>query len=213
MSDDLGRLGQAFTDELLAGLKRRDSARERTSQSLVEVMAQTVAGLIDPDASAWRAEIAQCLETAERRAAGAEAERDRAIKKLSEVHAQLTREVFAIRAELAREQAERRKVQSALEAERAKAPAPACRAAGRTAKRQAGGHIGGTAPFGFRKLGAGRAARLEPDPEQQAALATIHKLAAQGVPSRTISAEVRSRHGLAISHVSVRAALTREARA
>lgn len=82
---------------------------------------------------------------------------------------------------------------------------------GRTAKRQAGGHIGGTAPFGFRKEGAGRAARLEPDPAQQAALATVRELGKLGVASRAIAAAVRDRHGLAVSHVTVRAALTREA--
>lgn len=82
---------------------------------------------------------------------------------------------------------------------------------GRTAKRQAGGHIGGTAPFGYRKMGAGRAARLEPDPEQQSALATIHEMGAQGVASRAIAAAVRDRHGLAVSHVTVRAALARNA--
>ena len=83
---------------------------------------------------------------------------------------------------------------------------------GRTAKRQAGGHIGGTAPFGYRKEGVGRAARLEPDPEQQTALKTIRQMGAQGMASRAIAAVVRERHGLAVSHVTVRAALTREAR-
>lgn len=80
---------------------------------------------------------------------------------------------------------------------------------GRTAKRQAGGHIGGAAPFGYRKEGVGRTARLEPDPEQQAALATVRELGKLGVASRTIAAAVRDRHGLAVSHVTVRAALTR----
>lgn len=80
---------------------------------------------------------------------------------------------------------------------------------GQTAKRRAGGHIGGAAPFGYRKEGAGRAARLEPDPAQQAALATIMALGAQGVASRAISAAVREQHGLAVSHVTVRATLTR----
>ena len=82
---------------------------------------------------------------------------------------------------------------------------------GQAAKRRAGGHIGGSAPFGYRKEGAGRAARLEPDPAQQAALATVRELGAQGLASRAIAAAVRDRHGLAVSHVTVRAALTREA--
>jgi DNA invertase Pin-like site-specific DNA recombinase len=69
-------------------------------------------------------------------------------------------------------------------------------AQGRTAKRQVGGHIGGSAPFGFRKIGVGRAARLEPDPAQQAALAEMRKLAADGLASRAIAAAVQARHGL-----------------
>ncbi len=80
---------------------------------------------------------------------------------------------------------------------------------GRTAKRRAGGHIGGTAPFGYRKEGMGRSARLEPDPEQQAALGTIREMGTQGMASRAIAAAVRDRHGLSVSHVTVRAALTR----
>jgi DNA invertase Pin-like site-specific DNA recombinase len=81
---------------------------------------------------------------------------------------------------------------------------------GRTAKRRDGGHIGGSAPFGFRKIGAGRAARLEPDPAQQAALADMRKLAAEGVASRAIAVAVQERHGITVSHVTVRAALARD---
>jgi DNA invertase Pin-like site-specific DNA recombinase len=82
-------------------------------------------------------------------------------------------------------------------------------AEGRAAKRRIGGHIGGSTPFGFRKIGAGRAARLEPDPEQQAALADMRKLAAEGLASRAIAAAVQERHGLSISHMTVLAALAR----
>ncbi len=84
-------------------------------------------------------------------------------------------------------------------------------AEGRAAKRRAGGHIGGDAPFGWRRVGAGRAARLERDPEQQAALATIRELAAEGMSSRAIAAADKARHGLAVSHVAVLGALKREA--
>ena len=83
-------------------------------------------------------------------------------------------------------------------------------AEGRAAKRRAGGHIGGSTPFGFRKVGTGRAARLEPDPAQQAALTTMRALAAEGLASRAIAAAVQERHGLTVSHVTVRAALARE---
>jgi DNA invertase Pin-like site-specific DNA recombinase len=83
-------------------------------------------------------------------------------------------------------------------------------AEGRTAKRRDGGHIGGSAPFGFRKIGAGRAARLEPDPTQQAPLADMRRLAAEGLASRAIAAAVQERHGIAVSHVTVRAVLARQ---
>lgn len=81
---------------------------------------------------------------------------------------------------------------------------------GRDAKRASGGHIGGVAPFGYRKVGAGRAARLEADPAQQAALADIRAMAASGMSSRGIAAAVQQHHGVAVSHVTVRAALARE---
>src|SRR3954447_5449490 len=70
---------------------------------------------------------------------------------------------------------------------------------GKDAKRAAGGHIGGVAPFGFRKVGAGRAARLEEDPAQQAALADIRAMAADGLSSRAIAAAVQERHAVAVS--------------
>ncbi len=82
---------------------------------------------------------------------------------------------------------------------------------GRGAKRAAGGHIGGTAPFGYRKVGVGRAARLEEDPEQQDALTTMRALAEQGMASRSIAAALQERHGVKVSHVTVRAVLAREA--
>lgn len=78
---------------------------------------------------------------------------------------------------------------------------------GRAAKRAAGGHIGGTAPFGWRKVGAGRAARLEPDPAQQEAIGTMRTLATAGASLRSIAGEVRQRHGFAVSHLAVRNAL------
>jgi DNA invertase Pin-like site-specific DNA recombinase len=83
-------------------------------------------------------------------------------------------------------------------------------AEGRAAKRRDGGHIGGSPPFGYRKIGVGRAARLEPEPAQQAALAEMRRLAAKGLASRAIAAVVQERHGIAVSHVTVRAALARQ---
>jgi DNA invertase Pin-like site-specific DNA recombinase len=83
-------------------------------------------------------------------------------------------------------------------------------AEGRAAKRRAGGHIGGTTPFGYRKIGAGRAAHLEPDPAQQAAIDTVRALAAAGKASRAIAAAVQAQHGLDLSHVTVAKLLRRE---
>jgi hypothetical protein len=80
---------------------------------------------------------------------------------------------------------------------------------GRGAKKQRGGHIGGDAPFGFRKIGVGRAAMLEPDHAQQAALADMRKLAAEGLATRAIADVVRERHGIAVSHVTVGKVLAR----
>jgi DNA invertase Pin-like site-specific DNA recombinase len=82
---------------------------------------------------------------------------------------------------------------------------------GRDAKRASGGHIGGVAPFGYRKVGAGRAARLEVDPAQQEAIGTARALAAAGQASRAIATAIRDRHGLTVSHVTVTKLLRREA--
>jgi hypothetical protein len=71
-------------------------------------------------------------------------------------------------------------------------------AEGRAAKRRAGGHIGGSAPFGFRKIGVGRAARLEPDPAPQAALAEMRKLAADGWAGRLVPSRRRYSCGMAL---------------
>jgi DNA invertase Pin-like site-specific DNA recombinase len=82
---------------------------------------------------------------------------------------------------------------------------------GRSAKKAAGGHIGGAAPFGHRKVGAGRAAKLEEVPEQQKAIATIRALAQQGLASRAIAAAIKAQHGVPVSHVTVLGVLKREA--
>src|SRR3954454_4291154 len=84
-------------------------------------------------------------------------------------------------------------------------------AEGRGAKRAAGGHIGGSAPFGYHKVGAGRSARLQPVPEQQDAILTMRRLAAEDASLRAIAEEVRQRHGFVVSHLAVRTALRRPA--
>lgn len=79
---------------------------------------------------------------------------------------------------------------------------------GQQAKRGAGGHIGGAAPFGYRRVGSGRAARLEPDPEQQAAIPRIREMAASGRSLRAISAAL-AEGGITISHQGVKRILER----
>ena len=76
-------------------------------------------------------------------------------------------------------------------------------AEGRASKRARGGHIGGRAPFGYRIEGEGRAAQLVAIPEQQVALATIRELCDQ-MPLRKIADEVQSRHGIRLTHETVR---------
>jgi DNA invertase Pin-like site-specific DNA recombinase len=80
-------------------------------------------------------------------------------------------------------------------------------AEGRLGKKSKGGHIGGTAPFGYRVEGRGREATLVPIPEQQAALATMRELRAQGQSFRAIAAAVEQRHALKVSHMTVQAAI------
>jgi DNA invertase Pin-like site-specific DNA recombinase len=74
---------------------------------------------------------------------------------------------------------------------------------GRQAKAVRGGHVGGSAPFGYRVQGTGKDARLIPEPQQQAAIQTI--LALKGRASlRKIAATVHQRYGVSVSHEAVR---------
>jgi hypothetical protein len=81
---------------------------------------------------------------------------------------------------------------------------------GREAKRRVGGHVGGNTPFGYRKEGIGRAARLVAIPEQQDALCRMKALRGEGKSLRAISAELAAQ-GHRVSHVAVKAALARGA--
>ena len=85
---------------------------------------------------------------------------------------------------------------------------PGCGVTPFAAKRKAGGHIGGHAPFGFRVEGSGKNAALVPIAEQQAAIETMKSLAGS-MSLRAIADEVRKRHGVAISHVAVKKVLNR----
>jgi DNA invertase Pin-like site-specific DNA recombinase len=79
-------------------------------------------------------------------------------------------------------------------------------AEGKEGKRQKGGHIGGTAPFGYQVEGKGRDARLIPVPEQQAAIRKIKELRAEGRSLRAIAATL-AEDGIKLSHEGVAAVL------
>lgn len=80
---------------------------------------------------------------------------------------------------------------------------------GREAKKAKGGHIGGTAPFGFRKVGEGKGAMLEPIAEQQAAIDLMVERYAKGASLRTIATYVAAQTGFKVTHVAVKSALVR----
>lgn len=61
---------------------------------------------------------------------------------------------------------------------------------GRKGKKARGGHIGGLPPFGYRKIGTGKAATLEADPVEQDTIALIRRLRETGVSLRGISARL-----------------------
>jgi DNA invertase Pin-like site-specific DNA recombinase len=79
---------------------------------------------------------------------------------------------------------------------------------GRQGKATKGGHIGGTAPFGYRVEGTGKTAVLVSVPAEQEALETIRKARSERLSLRRIAELVHERHGLTISHVAVQRVLT-----
>jgi DNA invertase Pin-like site-specific DNA recombinase len=58
---------------------------------------------------------------------------------------------------------------------------------GRRRKAAAGGHIGGSAPFGYQVVGEGREARLVAIPEQQAVIEQVIRMRAGGETLRSIA--------------------------
>lgn len=84
--------------------------------------------------------------------------------------------------------------------------------AGKRAKRAAGGHNGGTTPFGYDKVGVGKEARLVPNAAQQAAIETIKRGHKAGMPLRQIADLVRTINGVDVSHVTVGKTLQRLAK-
>lgn len=75
--------------------------------------------------------------------------------------------------------------------------------AGRAAKKAAGGHIGGSAPFGYKVVGHGRDAVLVEDLEQQEAIAFAKELRGAGASYRKIAQELGSR-GVRVSFETLR---------
>ncbi|MDI3304674.1 MAG: recombinase family protein [Burkholderia multivorans] len=75
---------------------------------------------------------------------------------------------------------------------------------GRRAKRAKGGFVGGSAPFGFRVVGQGRDAMLEPDPATYPALETIYECADAGLSLRKIAEIVQMKHACTLSYQAVR---------
>jgi DNA invertase Pin-like site-specific DNA recombinase len=66
-------------------------------------------------------------------------------------------------------------------------------ATGRIEKRKSGGHIGGKPPYGFRKVGAGKSARLEPDEDECAVIEAVRQMRSGGASFRSISSRLAER--------------------
>jgi len=75
---------------------------------------------------------------------------------------------------------------------------------GQLAKRAKGGHIGGSAPFGYKVVGLGKDAHLVPVEEQQEAIQEIVTLHGEGNSLRKIADHIHVAYGLRISHEAVR---------
>lgn len=78
---------------------------------------------------------------------------------------------------------------------------------GRKAKKERGGHIGGSAPWGYCVIGEGREARLEQLPIRARAVATMVAMKHQGKSLRAIAHQVQSLYDLPTSHMAVKRAL------
>jgi putative DNA-invertase from lambdoid prophage Rac len=81
---------------------------------------------------------------------------------------------------------------------------------GQAAKRKAGGHLGGSAKFGYAIQGTGQAATLVAKPEEQAALKYAKEMRATGISFRAISSILKTSHGVVVSHEAIRRALQGE---
>ena len=77
---------------------------------------------------------------------------------------------------------------------------------GRRAKRRSGGFVGGTAQFGYRVEGEGKAARLVAEPWRKAAMADMRRWKDSGKSLRAIAALISERYA-STSHMAVKRAL------
>lgn len=75
---------------------------------------------------------------------------------------------------------------------------------GRDAKKARGGYQGGRPPFGWRKVGQGKEARLEEVPEQQKVLPVVAECRASGMSLRATADYVAKHHGVEMSYATVR---------
>jgi DNA invertase Pin-like site-specific DNA recombinase len=73
--------------------------------------------------------------------------------------------------------------------------------------RAEGRSLGGKRPFGYRVNQVGK---LVKDPEEQAAIAQMHRLRRRGRSYREIAEAVRKKHAVPITHVTVMRVLSRE---
>lgn len=79
---------------------------------------------------------------------------------------------------------------------------------GRRAKRQNGGHVGGSAPYGFRVEGKGKTARLVRDEAEQKTIARVVELSQKWSPALVVRAlkqeGYETRDGWPFEHVQVK---------
>lgn len=82
-------------------------------------------------------------------------------------------------------------------------------ASGREAKRASGGHIGGAAPFGYKVIGEGKGAMLEPIEDQQETVAIARDLVKGGMSIRKAVALIKEMGRECPSHVTMSKCLKR----
>jgi DNA invertase Pin-like site-specific DNA recombinase len=77
---------------------------------------------------------------------------------------------------------------------------------GQAAKRAAGGHLGGSAKFGYRIEGSGKNATLVPVEHEQAAIRYAKQLRSQKMSLRAIAKDLEINYDVVVSHEAIRKA-------